>query len=120
MDNNQVHVAKESGAVSVGESDVKFNETAFEFANSAWREYEKELFYDAISGEAMIKELVEAATKVEMETFKKHGVYEKVPPIEKCWVEAGKGPVGVKWVDTKKGDKAKPEYRRRLVAKEVR
>ena len=67
----------------------------------------------------MIKELVEAARKVEMETFKKHGVYEKVP-IEECWKETGKGPVGVKWVDANKGDKEKPEYRCRLVAKEIK
>ena len=66
----------------------------------------------------MIKELVEAARKVEMETFKKHGLYEKVP-IEECWKETGKGPVGVKWVDTNMGDKEKPEYRCRLVAKEI-
>ncbi len=32
----------------------------------------------------MSKELVEAARKVELETFKKHGVYEKAP-IEECW-----------------------------------
>ncbi len=36
-----------------------------------------------------------------METFKKHGLYEKVP-IEECWKETGKAPVGVKWVDTNK------------------
>ena len=52
---SQVHVAKETRAVSMGESDVKFDETMFEFANSAWREREEELYYDAISGEVMIK-----------------------------------------------------------------
>ncbi len=40
---------------------MKFDETVFEFINSAWKEYEKELYYDTISGELMIKELVEAA-----------------------------------------------------------
>ncbi len=100
----------------MGESDVKFNESVLEIINSTWKEYEAELYYDAISGELMIKELVEAARKAEMETFQKHGVNEKVP-IEECWKETGKGPVGVKWVDTNKGDKEKPEYRCRLVAK---
>ena len=61
------------------ESDVKCDESVFEFINSTWKDYEEELYYDAISGELMIRELVEAARKVEMETFKKHGVYEKVP-----------------------------------------
>ncbi len=111
---NQSHVAQEIGAVSMGESDVEFDESVFEFINSTWKEYEEELYHDAISGELMIKELVEAARKVEMETFKKHGVYEKVP-IEECWKETGKALVGVKWVDTNMGDKEKPEYRCRLV-----
>ncbi len=43
---------------------------------------------DAVAGEAMIKEAVEAAGKVEMETFKKHGMYEKAP-IEERWGETG-------------------------------
>ena len=70
-DINQSHVANEIGAVSVSESDVKFDESVFESINSAWEEYVKELYYDAISVELMIKELVEAARKVEMEMFKK-------------------------------------------------
>ncbi len=46
-------------------------------------------------------------------------MYEKVP-IEECWKETGRGPVGVKWADANKGDKEKPEYRCRLVAKEIK
>ena len=44
VDVSQVHVAREIGAVSMGESDVKFDETVFEFTNSAWRGYEEELY----------------------------------------------------------------------------
>ena len=54
-----------------------------------------------------------------MGTYKKHEVYEKLP-IEECWKETGKAPIGVKWVDTNKGDKERPEYRCRLVAKEIK
>ena len=68
----------------MSEFDVMFDESVFEFINNTWKEYEEELYYDEISGELMIKGLVEAARKVEMETFRKHGVYEKVP-IEECW-----------------------------------
>ncbi len=57
MDINQSHVAKEIGAVSMGESVVKFDELVVEFINSTWKEYEEELYYEAISGELMIKEL---------------------------------------------------------------
>ena len=88
---------------------MKFDESVFEFINSPWKEYEEELCYDAIFGELMIKEFVEAARKVEMETFKKHGVYEKVP-IEERWKETGRAPLGVKLVDTNRGDQEKPEY----------
>ena len=31
----------------------------------------------------------------------------------------GKAPIGCSWIDISKGDYAKPEYRSRLVAKEV-
>ncbi len=65
----------------------------FEFINSRWREYGKKLYCDAISNEEMVEELVDAARKVEMETFKRHGVYEKMP-IEECWKSIGKGPGG--------------------------
>ena len=34
--------------------------------------------------------------------------------------ETGKAPIGVKWVDTNKGDKERPEFRCRLVAKEIK
>ncbi len=54
------------------------------------------MYYDAISGELMIKELVDAARKVEMETFKKYGVCEK-RPIEECWEKTGKAPTESSW-----------------------
>ncbi len=41
-------------------------------------------------------------------------------PIEERWGETGKGPVGVKGVDANKGDKEKPEYHCRSVAKEIK
>ena len=83
-----------------------------------WENSEGEHYYDAISGELMDKDLVEAARKVEMETFKKYGVCEKRTTKE-CWERTGKAPIGVKRVDTNKGDAENPEYRRRLVAKEI-
>ncbi len=49
VDINPLHVAGEIGAAPVGESGVKFDETVFDFINSAWRECEGELCYDAIS-----------------------------------------------------------------------
>ncbi len=40
--------------------------------------------------------------------------------VEEEWKEVGRGPVGVKWVDANKGDEEKPDYRCRLVAKEIK
>ncbi len=65
----------------------------------------------------MAGELIKKAREAEMETFKKHGVYEKVP-LEEHWRVTGKALVGVKWVDANKGDMEKPEYRCTLVARE--
>ena len=44
--------------------------------------YEAE-FYDAVSGEILDSDLVREGRKIEMETFKKHGVYEKRPVSRK-------------------------------------
>ena len=41
-------------------------------------------------------------------------------PISECWATTGKKPVGVKWIDINKGDENHPEYRSRLVAKEIK
>ena len=54
-----------------------------------------------------------------MREFSKHGVYTKVSEAE-CWRVTGKAPIGVCWVDVNKGDDAHPEYRSRLVAKEIK
>ena len=42
------------------------------------------------------------------------------PPKEECWKEPGTAPIGTRWVDVNKGDDDKPEYRSRLVAKEIK
>ncbi len=96
---------------------MKFDETVSE-SLTARGECEEEPYY-AVAGEATIEELVEEASKVQMKALKKHGVSEK-GPREEHGEETGESPVGVKWVDTNKGDKEKPEYRCRLVAQETK
>ena len=76
-------------------------------------------FYDDISGEELDSSMVMAARTEELQEFFKHGVYEQVP-IEECYEQTGKSPIGVRWVDVNKGDKINPEYRSRLVAKEIK
>ena len=75
--------------------------------------------WDDMSGKELDWELVAAARTEEMEEFRKHQVYVKVP-IKECWEKTGKKPIGVRWVDINKGDQVNPEYRSRLVAKEIK
>ena len=47
----------------------------------------------------------------------KMAVYEK-RSIEECTRKTGKRPIPVRWIDINKGDKERPVYRSRLVAKD--
>ena len=40
--------------------------------------------------------------------------------MDECYKATGRAPIGVWWIDTNKGDRARPTYRSRLVAKEYR
>ena len=53
-----------------------------------------------------------------MNKYLQHNAYDKVP-IEEAWRISGKGPIGSRWIDINKGDDEHPEYRSRLVAKEI-
>ena len=59
------------------------------------------------------------ARKKEIKELYKHEVYTKVPE-EECWNCTRKETISVKWVDVNKGDEVHPEYRSRLVAKEIK
>ena len=54
-----------------------------------------------------------------MEDFAAKGVWTRRPRAE-CFERTGKRPVTVKWVDVNKGDDESPNYRSRLVAREIR
>ena len=54
-----------------------------------------------------------------MDTYRQHGVYKKVP-VSDCYSLTGKAPIKVRWVVCNKGDSERPEYRVRLVAKEIK
>ena len=65
---------------------------------------------DDVSGEALDASLVRTARKEEIAYFRSMGVYKKVP-IQKSYEVTGKGPIGVRWIDVNKGDRACPKYR---------
>ena len=63
--------------------------------------------------------LIRQARKEEIIELHKYEVYEK-RPIEECLRVTGKKPVGIRWVDINKGDELNPEYRSRIVAKDLK
>jgi hypothetical protein len=76
-------------------------------------------YWDDLSGKELNPKLVKKAREEEMKEVNKHNVYVKVP-IEECWANTGKEPIGTRWVDVNKGDDVNPEYRSRLVAQEIK
>ena len=72
-----------------------------------------------MSGKQLDADLVKAARTEEMKEVMKHQVYIKVP-IDECYRVTGKAPIGTRWVDVNKGDEQDPEYRSRLVAKDLK
>ncbi len=66
MDIGELDIVGEIGAMCLGESDVKFDEMVFVFGKGTWRACEDELYYDAILGELMNKDLIKEARKVEV------------------------------------------------------
>ena len=77
-------------------------------------------YWDDVTGVPSKHKLVRKARRDETQEFAKHGMYTKVPGKRECWAATGKGPIGVRWVDINKGDEDRPEYRSRLVAKELK
>jgi len=75
--------------------------------------------WDDITGKELDPTGVRKAREEEINEYKQHGVYEK-GPIEQCWERTDKAPIPVRWIDINKGDKLNPEYRSRLVAKEIK
>jgi hypothetical protein len=78
-----------------------------------------EKFVDSVTGQPLEHGLVKAARALELKYFKDKKVWEK-RPREEAFRRTGKKPITVKWIDTNKGDDENPNYRSRLVAREIR
>ena len=77
------------------------------------------VFRDAITNQELNPVLVRAARQKEMEYFAAKEVWAHRTRAE-CFQKTGKRPITVKWVDVNKGDDDSPNYRSRLVAREIR
>ena len=77
------------------------------------------VYRDALTGQPLVPELVEQARRRELEYFISKRVWKK-RPVAEARERTGKPPITVKWVDVNKGDEDSPNYRSRLVAREIR
>ena len=82
-------------------------------------EDENEEYYDAITGTPLPKEEVLKARKEELSWVHKQQIYVSVP-LEECYQVTGKKPITLKWLDRNKGDQQRPNFRSRLVVREIK
>ena len=76
-------------------------------------------YRDDITGQPLKDELVIKARAVELAFFHQKGVWVK-QPMGRSRAVTGRPPVTVRWVDVNKGDEANPNYRSRLVARQMK
>ena len=77
-----------------------------------------ETAWDDISGAELNPEEVKKARAEEIDYVRKMSLYTKVL-IEECYKKTGRAPITVRWIDINKGDQTSPNYRSRLVAREI-
>ena len=78
-----------------------------------------EKFVDGMTGQPLDPDLVRAARAKELRYFEEKQVWVR-RHREEALRRTGKRPITVKWIDVNKGDDESPNYRSRLVAREIR
>ena len=76
-------------------------------------------YRDDLTGQVLKDELVKAARAKELAFFHSRRVWLKVPKAH-ARAKGGRPPISVRWVDVNKGDDVQPNYRSRLVARQLR
>ena len=76
-------------------------------------------YHDDVTGQILRDELVDQARALELDFFNKKGVWRKRHFSISRQI-TGKPPISVRWVDVNKGDEANPNYRSRLVARQLK
>ena len=74
--------------------------------------------WDDVSGVQLDPKAVKMARGEEIEYIHKMKLHTEVPTTER-YQRTKKGPIFVRWIDINKGDVEKPNYRSRLVAREI-
>ena len=73
---------------------------------------------DDITGQPLNPELCRIARQKEIDYFRNKGVWD-MRRIQEAWARTGRPPISVRWVEVNKGDDEHPNYRSRLVAREI-
>ena len=76
-------------------------------------------FKDDLTGQVLRDDDVRAARAKELEYFCTKGVWKKMPK-HVARALSGRAPISVRWVDVNKGDDLNPNYRSRLVARQIK
>ena len=76
-------------------------------------------YKDDLTGQVLHDESVRAARAKELDYFCSKGVWKKMPQNVARSL-TGRAPISVRWVDVNKGDDLNPNYRSRLVARQLK
>jgi len=76
-------------------------------------------FKDDLTDQVLRDDLIKAARAVELAYFHSKKVWTKVPK-SRARASSGRAPISVRWVDVNKGDDIHPNYRSRLVARQLK
>ena len=76
-------------------------------------------YRDDLTGQILKDALVDEARAKELAYFASKGVW-RVVPRSVAYQQTGRAPISVRWVDVNKGDDDMPNYRSRLVARQLK
>ena len=74
--------------------------------------------WDDVTGAELNPKAIKATRAEEIAYVRKTGLYAKVP-IKECLMKTGIQPINTRWIDINKGDTANPNYRSKLIAREI-
>ena len=80
--------------------------------------YDPYEFFNDVTGQSLDKKMAREAGKLEMQFFRNMKVYDKVP--RGMAARDGCNVITTRWLDINKGDQRNPNYRARLVGREIK
>ena len=113
---------KDLGNLNVGavpDEEPDCSEEYFEGWFPEQKDEEDRIYVDDITGVQLPTDKVLEARQEELQWIHRQKIYEK-RTLDECWAVTGKAPITLKWIDRNKGDSLHPNFRSRLVVREVK